>query len=213
MGECRHGWSGPGRQGSRVVDGLDSSATNGSGCDIGFISVGSTTAPQGSVSAAAGVVARSARYRSRRDWRTRSICRCCGVKICARASAQQSLHRALGRATMGLTLLCAQCIPAPFSRASTTILFPLSTAPLPIGHPWARHTGYCIWCFPLLQIGQGFTHHGKLGVALNQRPQFRKHIHRAFVLERMKLSSANSDQILGIVVEYGVCEHPYLCVP
>jgi hypothetical protein len=27
------------------------------------------------------------------------------------------------------------------------------------------------------------------------------------------LPSANSDQILGIVVEYGVCEHPYLCVP
>jgi hypothetical protein len=32
-------------------------------------------------------------------------------------------------------------MPAPFSRASTTSLFALSTAPLPIGQPCARKSG------------------------------------------------------------------------
>ena len=141
MDECRQGWSGPGRQGSCGVvesDGSDARASgSGTGCDTGASAAGSTGWIQGSVSVVAGAVPGSARCCLRRNWRKHSNCWCWWVRICERASAQRSLHRALRRVSIGLTLSRAQCMPAPFSRASTTTLFPLSTAPLPMGHPCA----------------------------------------------------------------------------
>ena len=45
---------------------------------------------------------------------------------------------------MGFTCSLAQCIPEPLSRASTTSLLALSTAPLPIGYPLAWNSAYLI---------------------------------------------------------------------
>src|SRR5215213_6612702 len=60
------------------------------------------------------------------------------------ASSQRSLHSAPRSASIGSTCAGAQCIPGPLSRASTTSLFALSTAPLPIGRPAAAKSAYAI---------------------------------------------------------------------
>src|SRR3989442_8737597 len=52
-------------------------------------------------------------------------------------SCQHSLHTALRKTSIGLTLGRAQCMPAPFKGASTTTLLALSTMPDPIGQPCA----------------------------------------------------------------------------
>ena len=82
-------------------------------------------------------------------------------------SGQTSCHRPLQttvrRATMGFTCSLAQCIPKPLSRASTTSLLALSTAPLPMGRPLARNSAYLI-C-PL-----GFSRYSRLPLIVLTAP-------------------------------------------
>ena len=55
--------------------------------------------------------------------------------MCGQASAHRSEQATVRNATSGFTCERAQCIPLPFSRASTTSLLALSTLPLPMGNP------------------------------------------------------------------------------
>ena len=64
--------------------------------------------------------------------RCQAWCRACWA-ICGQASAHRSLQAMVRRATSGFTYGRAQCMPAPFSRLSTTTLLALSTLPLPMG--------------------------------------------------------------------------------
>jgi hypothetical protein len=75
--------------------------------------------------------------------RVRRWCCCsqrCSCPVC-QVSSQRSLQTPLRKASMELTLVGSQCIPAPLRRASTTSLFALSTEPDPIGQPCWRKRG------------------------------------------------------------------------
>ena len=64
--------------------------------------------------------------------------------ICGQTSSHRPLQTTVRRATMGFTCSPGQCIPGPLSRASTTNLLALSTAPLPMGYPLAWNSAYLI---------------------------------------------------------------------
>ena len=64
--------------------------------------------------------------------------------ISGQTSSHRSLQTTVRRANIGSTFCLAQCIPGPLSRASTTSLLALSTAPLPMGYSWAWNSAYLI---------------------------------------------------------------------
>ena len=66
------------------------------------------------------------------------------LAISGQASSHRSLQAMFRKATMGSTFRRSQCIPAPFSLASTTSLLALSTIPLPMGYPAATNSAYLI---------------------------------------------------------------------
>ena len=78
---------------------------------------------------------RRAEARCKRRWRRRWRCT---WLTCCHASSQRSLHTAVRKASIGLTWVGPQRMPAPLSRACITTLLPLSTMPEPMGHPAAR---------------------------------------------------------------------------
>ena len=67
--------------------------------------------------------------------------------ISGQASPHRPLQTSVRRANMGSTFFLAQCIPEPLSRASTTSLLALSTAPLPMGYPCAWNSAYLVCPF------------------------------------------------------------------
>ncbi len=138
MGMRRQGWSAGGRQGWRGVWGIDGWSW-GRGWDR--VVLAAAVGLGGRMGRGGGLAASRRRWR-RWIWRWRCWRRRVAA-MCGQSSSQRSLQTRLRNASMGLTWARAQCMPLPLSRASTTSLLPLSTAPSPIGQDLSRRV--CKW--------------------------------------------------------------------